>query len=119
MASVFGFLETPYRKVKNGKVSKSVDYLSADQEDEFIIAQANAPISDDGKFVLDRVKCRKRGEFPVVAPGVVHYMDVAPSQLVSAGASFTPSPTIATCFPSSCNFITILSLSSGSTSAKT
>ncbi len=86
----FGFLETPYRKVKDGKVSKTVDYLSADQEDEFIIAQANAPLSDQGKFVLDRVKCRKRGEFPVVAPGAVHYMDVAPSQLVSAGASLIP-----------------------------
>ena len=86
----FGFLETPYRKVKDGKVSKSVSYLSADQEDEFTIAQANAPISDQGKFVLDRVKCRKRGEFPVVTPENVHYMDVAPSQLVSAGASLIP-----------------------------
>jgi DNA-directed RNA polymerase subunit beta len=86
----FGFLETPYRKVKDGKVSKSVDYLSADQEDEFIIAQANAPIDEQGKFVRDRVRCRKRGEFPVVTPENVHYMDVAPSQLVSAGASLIP-----------------------------
>ena len=86
----FGFLETPYRKVKDGKVSKSVDYLSADQEDEFVIAQANAPIDEQGKFVRDRVRCRKRGEFPVVTPENVHYMDVAPSQLVSAGASLIP-----------------------------
>ena len=86
----FGFLETPYRKVRSGKVSKSVEYLSADQEDEYIIAQANAPIDEQGKFMLDRVKCRKRGDFPVVAPDVVHYMDVAPSQLVSAGASLIP-----------------------------
>jgi len=86
----FGFLETPYRKVVNGKVSKSVDYLSADQEDEYTIAQANAPIDEQGKFVLERVKCRKRGEFPVVPPENVHYMDVAPSQLVSAGASLIP-----------------------------
>ena len=86
----FGFLETPYRKVKDGKVLKSVDYLSADQEDEFVIAQANAPIDEQGKFVLDRVRCRKRGEFPSVTPENVHYMDVAPSQLVSAGASLIP-----------------------------
>ena len=86
----FGFLETPYRKVKDGKVSKNVDYLSADQEDEFVIAQANAPLDEQGKFVLERVKCRKRGEFPVVTPANVHYMDVAPSQLVSAGASLIP-----------------------------
>ena len=86
----FGFLETPYRKVANGKVSKSVDYLSADREDEYTIAQANAPLDDQGKFVLDRVKCRKRGEFPVVIPESVHYMDVAPAQLVSAGASLIP-----------------------------
>ncbi|NOX66067.1 MAG: DNA-directed RNA polymerase subunit beta [Chlorobi bacterium] len=86
----FGFLETPYRKVVKGKVSKSVDYLSADQEDEYTIAQANAPIDEQGKFVLERVKCRKRGEFPVVPPEDVHYMDVAPSQLVSAGASLIP-----------------------------
>jgi len=86
----FGFLETPYRKVRDGKVSKSVDYLSADQEDEFIIAQANAPIDEQGKFVRDRVRCRKRGEFPAVTPENVHYMDVAPSQLVSAGASLIP-----------------------------
>jgi len=86
----FGFLETPYRKVVKGKVSKSVDYLSADQEDEYTIAQANAPIDEQGKFILERVKCRKRGEFPVVPPENVHYMDVAPSQLVSAGASLIP-----------------------------
>ncbi|MCK5456221.1 MAG: DNA-directed RNA polymerase subunit beta, partial [Melioribacteraceae bacterium] len=86
----FGFLETPYRKVANGKVSKSVDYLSADREDEYTIAQANAPLDEQGKFVLDRVKCRKRGEFPVVPPESVHYMDVAPAQLVSAGASLIP-----------------------------
>ncbi|MEN8191215.1 MAG: DNA-directed RNA polymerase subunit beta [Bacteroidota bacterium] len=86
----FGFLETPYRKVTNGKVSKNVDYLSADQEDEFTIAQANAPLNDQSKFVLERVKCRKRGEFPVVTPDKVHYMDVAPAQIVSAGASLIP-----------------------------
>jgi len=86
----FGFLEAPYRKVTNGKVSKHVDYLSADQEDEFTIAQANAPIDEHGKFINDRVKCRHRGEFPVVTPDQVHYMDVAPVALVSAAASLIP-----------------------------
>ncbi len=86
----YGFLETPYRKVKEGKVSNSVDYLSADQEDEFIIAQANAPLDEQGRYVLDRVKCRERGEFPVVHPEEVHYMDVAPAQIVSAAAALIP-----------------------------
>ena len=54
----FGFLETPYRKVKDGRVTKEVDYLNADQEDEFTIAQANAPIDEKGKFINERVKCR-------------------------------------------------------------
>ena len=86
----YGFLETPYRKVKNGKVSNAVDYLTADQEDEFTIAQANAPLDDQGNYVLDRVKCRHKGEFPVVLPVEVHYMDVAPAQIVSAAASMIP-----------------------------
>ncbi len=86
----FGFLETPYRKVKNGKVTSEVEYLSADQEDQFTIAQANAPIDENGKFVNERVKCRKKGEFPVVTPDLIHYMDVAPSQIVSAGAALIP-----------------------------
>ena len=86
----FGFLETPYRKVKNGKVTKEVHYLNADQEDEFIIAQANAPINEKGEFINERVKCRLKGEFPVVVPEQVDYMDVAPSQIVSAGAALIP-----------------------------
>lgn len=86
----YGFLETPYRKVINGIVSKDVDYLSADQEDEFTIAQANAPIDEQGKYVRERVKCRHRGEFPVVPPEEVHYMDVAPSQIVSVAAALIP-----------------------------
>ncbi len=86
----YGFLETPYRKVKEGKVSHSVDYLSADQEDEFIIAQANVPIDDQGRFVEQRVRCRERGEFPVVPANDVHYMDVAPAQIVSTAAALIP-----------------------------
>ncbi len=86
----YGFLETPYRKVTEGKVMKEVDYLSADQEDEYTIAQANAPLTDEGDFVLERVKCRQKGEFPVVLPENVHYMDVAPAQIVSAAAALIP-----------------------------
>jgi DNA-directed RNA polymerase subunit beta len=86
----YGFLETPYRKVKEGKVSNSVDFLSADQEDEFIIAQANVGVDEQGRFTDERVKCRLRGDFPVVLPGEVHYMDVAPAQIVSAAAALIP-----------------------------
>ncbi len=86
----FGFLETPYRKVKDGRVTKEVVYLNADEEDKFTIAQANAPINEKGEFVNERVKCRFKGEFPVVLPEQVHFMDVAPSQIVSAGAALIP-----------------------------
>lgn len=86
----YGFLETPYRKVKEGRVTSSIDYLSADQEDEYIIAQANAPLDDQGKYVLNRVKSRLKGEFPVVPPTEVNYMDVAPAQIVSAAAALIP-----------------------------
>ncbi|MBI1938862.1 MAG: DNA-directed RNA polymerase subunit beta [Ignavibacteriales bacterium] len=86
----YGFLETPYRKVKEGRVTSSIDYLSADQEDEFTIAQANIPLDEQGKFVLSRIKSRLKGEFPVVHPGEVHYMDVAPAQIVSAAAALIP-----------------------------
>lgn len=86
----FGFLETPYRKVKEGIVSADVDYLTADQEDEFTIAQANALIDDKGNFLRERVKCRQKGEFPVIPPQFIHYMDVAPAQIVSAAAALIP-----------------------------
>ncbi len=86
----YGFIETPYRKVVNGKVSKKVEYLSADEEDQYTIAQANAPINEKGEFINERVKCRHKGEFPVVHPDEIDYMDVAPAQIVSAGASLIP-----------------------------
>ena len=86
----YGFLETPYRKVKEGRVTNSIDFLSADQEDEFIIAQANVPIDEQQNFVEDRVRCRERGDFPVVPGEEVHYMDVAPAQIVSAAAALIP-----------------------------
>lgn len=86
----YGFLETPYRKVVKGKVTNEVEYLSAEQEDKFIIAQANAPINEQGKFLNDRVKARYKGEFPIVHPEEVHYKDVAPAQIVSAAAALIP-----------------------------
>ncbi|MBR9978571.1 MAG: DNA-directed RNA polymerase subunit beta [Bacteroidetes bacterium] len=86
----FGFIETPYRVVKNGKVSKDVVYLTAEEEDDIVIAQANAPLNPDGTFALDRVKCRLGSEFPVVSPGDVAFMDVAPNQIVSPAAALIP-----------------------------
>src|SRR5712672_277305 len=86
----FGFLETPYRKVDTGKVSTHLDYLTADREEAFVIAQANSPINDKGHFGTDRVVCRGKGDFIDVEPAHVDYMDVSPKQLVSVAASLIP-----------------------------
>jgi len=87
----FGFIETPYRKVKNGKVSKDIEYLSADQEEKFLIAQANNPIDKDGKYLNEKVTAREvGGEFIEVAPSEVNYMDVSPKQMVSIAAGLIP-----------------------------
>jgi len=86
----FGFLETPYRKVENGRVSEKIDYLTADREEQFIVAQANTLIDDKGHFLSDRVVCRARGEFVDVEPARVNYMAVSPKQLVSGAASRIP-----------------------------
>jgi len=86
----FGFLETPYRKVENGKVSERLDYLTADREEAHTIAQANTPIDDKGKFTQDRIVCRSRGDFVDLEPSRVDYMDVSPKQLVSVAASLIP-----------------------------
>ena len=86
----FGFIETPYRKVVNGKVSAEIEYLTADREEQFIVAQANAPIDAKGKFLSDRVPCRCRADFIDVEPKDVHYMDVSPKQLVSVAAGLIP-----------------------------
>ncbi len=86
----FGFLETPYRKVLGGVATKEVCYLSADEEAECIIAQANAPLTDKGHFIRDLALARLRGDFPVVPPKRIQYMDVSPKQLVSAAASLIP-----------------------------
>jgi DNA-directed RNA polymerase subunit beta len=86
----YGFLETPYRKVTKGKVSDEVEYLTAEQEDLYTIAQANASLDDQSKFTSERVKCRLKGEFPITTPDNIQYMDVAPAQIVSAAAALIP-----------------------------
>ena len=86
----YGFLVTPYRKVEKGKVLNEVDYLTAEQEDAVTIAQANAELTEHSKFVNERVKSRFKGEFPIVTPENIQYMDVAPSQIVSAAAALIP-----------------------------
>ncbi len=86
----YGFLETPYRKVEKGKVLDEVYYLTAEQEDNFTIAQANAPLNEQSKFINERVKSRYKGEFPIVTPEHIQYMDVAPVQIVSAAAALIP-----------------------------
>jgi DNA-directed RNA polymerase subunit beta len=89
--NAFGFVETPYRRVKNGKVSDHVDYLTADEEDLHVIAQANAPLSDDNRFAEDRVSVRKRGgELELVRADTVDYMDVSPRQMVSVATAMIP-----------------------------
>ncbi|NBS55018.1 DNA-directed RNA polymerase subunit beta, partial [bacterium] len=86
----FGFIETPYRKVENGRVREDLDYLTADQEENFIVAQANSSVDGHGKFTSPKVSVRYRGEFLEVEPDKVHYMDVSPKQLVSVAASLIP-----------------------------
>ena len=86
----FGFLETPYRKVENGRVTNHIDYLTADREEQFIVAQANSLIDDKGQFLTERVVCRARTDFVDVEPAKVDYMDVSPKQLVSIAASLIP-----------------------------
>src|SRR5438093_78686 len=86
----FGFIETPYRKVNGGRVTDEIIFLTALEEEQFVIAQANAEIDRSGKFVQERVSARKGGEFRMVAPEELHYMDVSPKQLVSVAAALIP-----------------------------
>lgn len=87
-----GFIETPYRTVDKGKADMSGDvvYLTAEEEDTHNIAQANAPLKDNGLFINDKVKARFEGDFPVVEPDQLRYMDIAPNQIVSVAASMIP-----------------------------
>jgi DNA-directed RNA polymerase subunit beta len=86
----YGFLETPYRKVKNNKVTDEIDYLSAIEEGQYVIAQANAQLDRSSKFIKDIVSCRHKNEFTLAAPDRIEYMDVAPAQIVSVAASLIP-----------------------------
>src|ERR1700735_4144563 len=86
----FGFIETPYRKVDNGRVTDKVDYLTGDREQNYLVAQANSAIDGKGHFTTERVVCRARGEFVDVEPARVDFMDISPKQLVSIAASLIP-----------------------------
>ncbi len=86
----FGFIESPYRKVRNGIATHDIEYLTADDEDNQIIAQANAPIDGSGRFKENLVLARRKGDFPLVLPEEVNYMDISPKQLVSVSAAAIP-----------------------------
>ena len=86
----FGFIETPYRVVKNGKVTDHVEYLPADVEEQYVIAQANSELNPDKSFASNRVTCRYKTEFCDMAPSAVQYIDVAPMQVISIAAGLIP-----------------------------
>ncbi len=86
----YGFLETPYRRVVDGKVTDQIDFLSAIEEAEFAVAQANANLTEDGKFIEQFVPCRYQGESLLMAPAEIQYMDVSPMQTVSVAAALVP-----------------------------
>jgi DNA-directed RNA polymerase subunit beta len=86
----FGFIETPYRRVVNGKVTNEIDYLTADREENYVIAQANAILNPDGSFARETVAARWRGEFLEVESNRANYMDVSPKQVVSVAAGLIP-----------------------------
>ena len=87
----FGFIQTPYRKVVEGRVTEQIDYLTADEEDRFVIAQANAPLNADGSFQDERVLVRRKGgEVDYISPTGVDYIDVSPRQMVSVATALIP-----------------------------
>src|ERR1700716_4310619 len=86
----YGFLETPYRRVSNGKVTDKIDYLSAIEEGQYVIAQANATLNDKGEFTDDLISCRTQNEFTLSGPDKIDFMDVSPKQIVSVAASLIP-----------------------------
>ena len=86
----YGLIETPYRKVVNGKVTDQVEELTADAEDDKLVAQANTPTTKDGKIDTDLVACRVRSDYPLVSPKAVDYMDVSPLQVISVSAALIP-----------------------------
>src|SRR5213076_494620 len=86
----FGFIETPYRKVHNGRVTDEIEYLTGDREENYLVAQANAAVDPKGHFTGEKVSVRYRGDFLEVEPAKVHFMDVSPKQLVSVAAGLIP-----------------------------
>jgi DNA-directed RNA polymerase subunit beta len=86
----YGFLETPYRKVVDSKVTEEIEYLSAIEEGEYVIAQASATLDDKGKLIDELVSCRHKNEFTMSTPDKINYMDVSPRQIVSVAASLIP-----------------------------
>jgi len=88
--NTLGLLETPYRKVEDGRVTKKIEYLTADIEEDKVIAQANVPLDESGYFVEKEVSCRYKDDFPKVPGKQVQYMDVSPKQLVSVAAALIP-----------------------------
>ncbi len=88
--NAYGFLETPYRKVTKGKVTSEIEYLSAIEESQYVIAQANSELDKLGRFVDDLVSVRHKNEFALADPGTINYMDVSPRQIVSVAASLIP-----------------------------
>ncbi|HQL81661.1 MAG TPA: DNA-directed RNA polymerase subunit beta, partial [Spirochaetota bacterium] len=86
----YGFLETPYRYVDNGKLTDQVEYLTADREDLYFIAQANQELDDKGHFAKGMIPCRHRGNFPYMRPKEIQYMDVCPSQIFSVSTCLIP-----------------------------
>jgi DNA-directed RNA polymerase subunit beta len=86
----FGFLETPYRIVREGQVTRDIRWLSASEEEDYAVAQANAPLDEDHRFARDLALCRKRDDYPLLPPSRIDFMDVAPEQLVSIAAALIP-----------------------------
>jgi len=86
----FGFLETPYRAVENGRVTDKIEYLTANKEDNYFIAQANALLDEKGNFVRNLIPCRNKGNFPYKKPKEIQYMDVSPNQIFSVSTGLIP-----------------------------
>ena len=86
----YGLLESPFRKVKNGKATDEVSYLTADLEDDFMVAQSNTPLDNKGNLATNQVACRVRADYPIVTPTEVDYMDISPLQVISVSAALIP-----------------------------
>lgn len=86
----YGLLESPFRKVENGKATDKIEYLTADIEDDYMVAQSNTPLGEDGKLLAEQVACRVQSDYPLVAPGEVDYMDISPLQVISVSAALIP-----------------------------